>query len=229
MTEHGLGRHKPVRDDRDRLLRDRVGLYRGTTVRRQWSMVGADFRIDQGNEGTCVGHGCTNVLLAGPVTHSTFPAFDSIYDAHLFARQLYYEASGDSTYQEGTYTRLALSVLKNRGMISYYRVASVDEIISTLLNIGPITFGSDWYNSMFRTQSLYDNAYLNVDTGSGLAGGHLYCLTAVNLAPTEGPPYVRMENSWGPDWAKNGTARITIDDLHVLYDGDCYFLTEATF
>jgi hypothetical protein len=193
-------------------------------------MVDPTMRIDQGAEGTCVGHGCTNVLMAAPSEHRTFPSFASTAEAHTFARKLYLDATGDTTYQEGAYTRDALNVLKARGQAaSYYRLGSVDEIVQTLLAVGPITFGCTWFNSMFSPKSLYANSYLRVDPYSGMAGGHLFSLTGVQLAPTEGPPFVRMENSWGPRWGHNGTARISIDDMHVLYDGDAFLLTETAF
>ena len=237
QTPHGLGLKPLKRDDRDWLWRDisaeRVNelyadiLEAGT--RRMWGMVSPDFRIDQGNEGTCVGHGCTNVLMASPTTHPTFPSFADVPSAHTYARRLYFDATGDSTYQEGAYTRDALNVLRTRGAIAaYYRLASVDEVIDALY-IGPVTFGTYWYDSMFEPYSAYGNQYLRVDISSGIAGGHLYCITGYDLAPEDGPPYVRIQNSWGRGWGKNGTARITIDDLHVLYDGDAFKLSETVF
>ena len=232
--EYGLGREPLVRDDRDWLLRnvpaERKNRADLAGSSRYWSMVSPDFRMDQGAEGTCVGHGCTNVLLAGPTPHLYFPEFVDIENAHQYSRRLYLEASGDTSYQQGTYTRLALDVLRKWGRISaYYRLTSVDEIIDTVLHVGPVTFGTLWYYSMFRTYDQYENQYVRVSTSSGIAGGHLYCLTGVNLAPKAGPPFLRMENSWGPGWGHNGTARITIDDAHVLFDGDCFLLTETVF
>jgi hypothetical protein len=196
-----------------------------------WGMAGHVMRIDQGQEGTCVGHGCTNVLMAGPVTHSDFLSFGTPDDAHQFARKLYFDATGDDTYQQGAYTRDALNVLVARGQIaSYHRLGSVDEIITTLQSIGPVTFGSTWYEPMFEPRSEYENSYLQVDTRAPVAGGHLYSLTGVDLSPIHGgPQFVRMENSWGPSWAHNGTARITLEDLAKLYDGDAFLLAENRF
>jgi len=227
--EHGLGRKRPKRDDRDFMLRDYVPL-RITGTRALWPMVDPTMRIDQGNEGTCVGHGCTNVLMAGPSEHRVFPSFASTASAHIFARKLYFDATGDATYQQGAYTRDALDVLKKRGQIgAYYRLGTVDEIIATLLNFGPVVFGSTWYSSMDDPIAQFNNQYLRVDASSEIRGGHLYCFTGVDLKPLVGPPFVRQENSWGPGFAKNGTARISIDDLHVLYDGDAYRLVETAF
>lgn len=225
----GLGRKRPKRDDRDWMLRDAIALPPTIDATRWWAMVNPTMRLNQGSEGTCVGHGCTNVLMAAPTEHLAYKSFDNPADAHLFARQLYFDATGDSTYQQGAYTRDALDVLKRRGQIAaYYRLGSVDEILSTL-DRGPVVFGSTWYSSMFSPRAEYGNEYIRVDTGSGIAGGHLYCLTGKQLAPMSGPQFVRMENSWGPGFGKNGTARISIDDLHVLYDGDAYLLTEMVF
>lgn len=230
-----LGRLPHKLDERDYLLRDTPRFEAAQRDKLEsvvwWSMAGHGMRIDQGQEGTCVGHGCTNVLMAGPVTHPHFAAFDSPSDAHLFARQLYFDATGDSTYQQGAYTRDALNVLVKRGQIaSYHALRSVSEIVTTLQSIGPVTFGSDWYESMFTPHTQYENSYLKVDKSSGLAGGHLYSLTGVDLSPIHGgPEFVRMENSWGPGWGHDGTARITLDDLAVLFDGDCFFLAEQAF
>jgi hypothetical protein len=232
MAEYGLGRKPHKRDERDYMLREAVPFPVSLPVAgvQWWAMAGHDMRINQGAEGTCVGHGCTNVLMAAPSEHSTFPSFKDPYNAHLFARELYYDATGDGTYQEGAYTRDALNVLVERGQIAaYYRLGGVEEIKSTLLTFGPVTFGSTWYRPMFTPVAKYGNYYLRVDPNAVVEGGHLYCLTGVNLAPTEGPPYVRMENSWGPGWGKNGTARIAIDDLSILFDGDAYVLTETRF
>lgn len=225
----GLGRKRPKRDDRDFMLRDHVALLGTGAPTTWWGMVNPTMRINQLKEGTCVGHGCTNVLMAAPTEHLAFKSFDNPTDAHLFARQLYFDCTGDSTYQQGAYTRDALNVLKNRGQIAaYYRLGSVDEVLSAL-DHGPVVFGSTWYESMFDTHAEYGNEYIRVDVGSGVAGGHLYCLTGKQLAPLSGPQFVRQENSWGPGFGKNGTARISIDDLHILYDGDAYVLTEAGF
>ena len=226
-----LGRlpHKPdVRDFHISQI-PYYGPARGVT-RMFYTMAGHDFRIDQGQEGTCEGHSWTNFFLAGPVTHPTFPSFDNPQDAHLFARKLYLDATGDTTFQQGAYTRQILKVVLARGEIgAYYQCPSVDEITNALATVGPVCFASNWYESMFEPVSKYGNSYLHVDTSSGIAGGHAYCLTGMNLAPAEGPPYVRMENSWGAGWGHDGTARIAIADLRVLFDGDAYHATEEAF
>lgn len=225
---------KPFRpDDRDHLFR--ATLMRPTTKTRQfYSMVAPDFRIDQGAEGTCVGHATANVLLDGPVMHPDFPPFDTVEDAHQWARAFYLSITGDTTYRLGAYPRDAMAELLRRGLVSeYHRAANVEETVNALLTSGPVSFSSPWYQSMFgRSKPLADlthHYYLRVNPETTIYGYHNYTLTGVNLAPEAGPPFVRMENSWGPTWAENGTARITLDDLAILYDGDSWVVSERAF
>lgn len=197
-----------------------------------YKMRNPDFRMDQGAEGTCVGHAITNVCLAGPTPHRNFPAFETVNKAHLWARQLYFDATGDATYQEGAYPRDACQVLLDRGMVdSYWRVSSLDDIQTCLLTFGPLSVSWPWYNSMFNTNvDAHGNHWLRYDIGSGLAGYHEIALTAIDLAPDDGsPPFVRLENSWGPMWAQNGTARVTIDQLKLLNMTDNWTFAEKVF
>jgi hypothetical protein len=231
---YGLGGKPHRKDERDYLLRavprERLPEV-GTSTARWWAMHAPEFRIDQGNEGTCVGHGVTNYLAGAPKQHLSFPSFADVNAAHLFAKNLYLEITGDLTYQQGAYTRDALDWCLAKGYASaYYRLADTDEIIDTLLNLGPVIFASPWFDSMFSPAfpSWSSNAYLNVNPDSGLAGYHLYVLNGIDLAPDTGDRFVRMWTSWG-HWGKNGTARIYVDDLPILYDGDAYVLTEEAF
>jgi hypothetical protein len=226
---------KPYRpDERDYLYRDAALGAAFAESRRFWGMVGPQFRINQGGEGTCVAHGATNVLLASPTEHELYPPFATPETAHDWARALYLEASGDATYQEGMYPRDVCVELLDRGLISsYHRAATVTECLDALLTTGPLMFASPWWSSMdVQRTNLQDRIgkwYVKVNPDSDLRGFHLYALTGIDLAPDKGPPFVRMENSWGPTWADNGTGRIAIDDLNILYDGDAWVMVEAVF
>lgn len=227
MTTYSLGAkpHKP--DERD--WRVPASLLQATVLdRKLWKMHGPDFRIDQGGEGTCVGHGGTNALLADPRPHYAFPEFATVEMAHQYARALYLEATGDTTYQNGAYVRQVLDVMVRRGLGNYYRCASADDAVAAL-DHGPIIFASPWYNSMWDAHGVQGGSFIKVDPSSGLAGYHCYLLTGKDLTGTEFEPWIRMENSWGPDWGTNGLARIRLNDLHILYDGDAYLFTEVKF
>jgi len=226
VTEHRLGRLPLPRDDRDfpmrAILPDRSTV---TATRKFWYR---PLVLDQGNTGTCEGNAWTGWLADGPILHPDITALSDPSTGEAYARQLYLDATGDTTLDKGAYTRQILRVLTARGLIgAYHAAASVDEVVTALLTTGPVCFGSTWYRSMDAPVFEYDNAYLHVDEASGERGGHEYLLDAVELAPAYGgPAYVRMHNSWGPDWAHLGTARISIDDLHKLFVGDAFIGTE---
>lgn len=218
-----LGRLPLPRDDRDYRLAS-ILPPRGTATSKYWSR---PLMLNQGNTGTCEGNGYTAYLADGPITHPDITALNDPVTGEEYARQLYVDATGDTTLQQGAYTRQILSVLVQRGLVgAYHKAASVDEIITTLLTMGPICHGSYWYSSMDKVVYQYDNAYIFVDESTAIRGGHLYLLDGINLAPRHGPPFVRIHNSWGPNWAHLGTGRLPIDDLHMLFVGDAFVLTE---
>lgn len=224
---HKLGRLPLPRDDRDWLMR---GVARPETLYLHRKFWYRPLVLDQGDTGTCEGNAWTGWLADGPITHPDITDLSDATTGEAYARQLYLDATGDTTLQQGAYTRQILKVLVQRGLIgAYYKAASVDDIITYLLTTGPVCFGSNWYSSMDDPVNEFNNAYLVVDEASGIRGGHEYILDGIELAPTKGgPPYVRMHNSWGPDWAHLGTARISIADLRILFVGDAFICTELT-
>jgi hypothetical protein len=145
--------------------------------------------------------------------------------------KLYLDASGDTTYQKGTNAWYACRVLMERGTISaYHWITTPEEMKNTVLAVGSVAVGTDWFNSMFEPVSQYSNRYIKVNPGSGLAGGHEYLINGVNLNPSSGPPFYRVKNSWGRGWGKDGTARIAVADLHDLLfnrGGDAVIVSEV--
>jgi hypothetical protein len=212
-----------------------VALNASTIDRKFYTMVGPDFRINQGNEGTCVGHATTNVLLAGASEHDTYAEFQTEEGAHQFARRLYLEASGDTTYKQGMHPRDACAKLLEWGLIdSYWKVLQVDDIITCLLTYGPVTIAVPWYGSMYyndgRLSKAYGNQWIKVNLDSEHVGYHDLALTGVDMAPDNGaPPFVRVENSWGSGWLANGTARLTIESFRRLNIWDNWTFAEKPF
>jgi len=205
-------------------------LERTAATSRYWTMGGHDLRLDQGRTGTCEGNAWTEILIDGPTTHSAFVDFATASTAEAFARQLYVDATGDTTLQEGAHTRQVLDELLGRGQIaSYHKCASVDEVIQTLLAHGPVGFALPWFSSMDDVSTEYDNSYLKVYPDSGIRGYHEIALTGVNTSPPVGPPYARLQNSWGQSWGHNGTARVLLFDLDALWLNDAYTVAEVTF
>ena len=239
MTDYYLGAKPDRYDPRDYSFRTLMGVPVAEAAkavdRKFYSMVNPDFRLDQGNEGTCVGHAITNVLTAGPSPHPTFADFTTTEKAHQFARGVYLDATGDSTYQDGAYPRDACDVILKRGLIdSYWRVETVDDIITCLLTYGPVSISVPWYGSMFYVDGTlskqFGNYWIKVNLDSTLAGYHEIALTGIDMAPDNGaPPFVRVENSWGKGWGWDGTARLAVDSLRRLNLSDNWTFAEKEF
>ena len=227
---YSLGAKPDRPDPRDYQLETALLAPEASAIDRKfYTMVNPDFRINQGAEGTCVGHAATNVLLAGPSPHRDYVSFQTEELAHQFARRLYLEASGDTTYQQGMYPRDACAELLRDELIeSYWKVLQPDDIITALLTFGPVMVAWPWYESMYMTVGT--KAYLKVNLASTHVGYHCLALTGIDMAPDDGGlPFVRLQNSWGSDWGKDGTARVTIENLRLLNIWDNWAFKEVPF
>jgi len=234
MTPYPLGA-KPDRPDfRDYKMRVN-SLPQITTDRKFYTMVDKDFRINQGSEGTCVGHAATNVLLAGPSPHPNYAEFQTEELAHQFARTLYLDASGDTTYQQGMYPRDACAELLSDNLItSYWKVLQVEDVTTALLTFGPVMLAIPWYASMFygdgRLKNAYGNYWIKVNLESEHVGYHAIAAIGIDLDPDDGaPPFIRIQNSWGSGWGANSTARLTIESFRRLNLMDNWTYAEASF
>jgi len=237
-VEYRLGAKPDRPDPRDKKFASLVDLPRAEIVRvtdrRLYPMVGPDFRINQGNEGTCVTHSKTNVLLAGLSTHPDYPDFQTVELAHQFARKMYFDCTGDTTYQNGMYPRDACAKMKEMGLIdSYWKVESVEDVITALLTFGPVTIAIPWYSSMFygdgRLAKAYGNYWIKVNLESEHVGYHDIAVTGVDLNPDDGAPaWLRIQNSWVP-WGLNSTGRMTIESFRRLNIYDNWTFAEKPF
>ena len=167
--------------------------------------------LDQGQQGSCVGHAWAHELIARPVV---VPGID-----HATAVQLYYAAQGlddepggeypgASPHYEGTSVLAGAKATQNAGYITEYRWAfGLDDLILALGHAGPAVIGLDWYNDMFDPDA---DGLLHV-TG-GIAGGHAILANGVSVRKR----LVRLHNSWSSSWGVNGEAYIGFDDLAGL-------------
>jgi hypothetical protein len=239
MEEYALGAKPDRYDPRDYQFRTTLapGLAKEAAAidRKFYTMVGPDFRINQGsNEGTCVSHAATNVLLAGPSPHPAYEPFQTEEQAHQFARKLYLDASGDSTYQQGMYPRDACAELLKDGLIeSYWKVMQVEDIITALLTFGPVMVALPWYSSMYgkdnALSTTYGNFWIKVNLESTHVGYHDIAFTGVDLAPDDGAPaFFRILNSWVP-WGLNSTGRLTVESFRRLNIWDNWAFKEKAF
>jgi hypothetical protein len=246
-----LGAKAPRRDDRDYPMRA-ILPPRGTKLRQYYSK---PFTLDQNGYGTCVTNMWTHYLAQGPITHPDRARLDPANQpspgvswwtqkdgkfvpkpgtAEEYAVDMYdkvhelYE-DPDPERNDGAYTVDGAKLLVKRGLVSaYYNASSVDDVVSALLNVGPVAFDSAWYGSMYSPYKMYDNSYIRVDQSSGIRGYHAYLLDGVELAPPSGPPFIRMHNSWDGAWGHRGTARIPIEpDFYILFGNSAYVCREV--
>jgi Papain family cysteine protease len=161
---------------------------------------------DQGQTPQCVAYAWTHWLEDGPVTHDRVPAPMILPSALYHDAQVLDEWPGED--YDGTSVRAGAKALLKDGWISQYRwAATVEDIVQTLLSLGPVVMGTNWYDSMFDPDT---DGFITV-SGS-IAGGHAWLLDGVNV--TKG--YVRAKNSWGRLWGDRGFFRLSIDDLARL-------------
>lgn len=172
-----------------------------------------DVHLDQGNEGSCVGHAWAHEMLAKPVV---IEGID-----HEFARWVYKTAQKydpwPGTNYEGTSTLAGAKVVagrppampEGRGLIGEYRwiFGDMDELIKTLGYFGPVVLGTNWYDGMMDT----DKDGFVRRTGD-LAGGHCILIKGVSLTKKA----VRLHQSWGEEWGEGGDAWLSFADLEAL-------------
>jgi len=215
MTRRKFGR-VAIPDQRDR----RFLLPRGDSARtcRYWNANG--WWGDQGTTSQCVPFAWLHWLEDGPITHKHVPP------PLISPPTLYKEAKKLDEWEgqdyEGTSVRGGVKALKRRGLIGEYRWAfTLDRVIHTLLELGPVVVGTDWYVGMSEPGR---DHYLRLD--GDLEGGHAYVLDGINLEQQR----VRVKNSWGRNWARNGFAWLALSSLQALLraDGECCLATELS-
>lgn len=171
-----------------------------TIVSKSWPA--AALRINQGQEGTCVGHAGENWLGAKPI-------MDKI--SHEHARFLYDECKkvdGLPSGTEGTTDHALARVLVAEGRIERYLWAQgPNDFQQWLSHVGPIMVGTNWYESMFTPAA---NGMISL---SGVVvGGHEYLIRRLDVRNHR----ALLRNSWGADWGLKGEAWINLDDLFRL-------------
>lgn len=189
--------------------------------------------LDQGSYGTCVGNAFAHRRADSPVPEGGIDEY--------YAQKLYLEANGDDRepsqvpssdpiWDQGASALSACRVLARRGTIrTYYWVTSMSDLRNTVLDVGSVCIGINWYRSMDNPVSRYSNSYIVLNELSGLRGGHEVLINGIQLRPTYGKPFVRIKNSWGRGWGHRGTARMFLDDLeHLIFGqgGDAVVITE---
>lgn len=221
VPDHGLGR-RPDPDPRDTRFLMRAYLPE-RIVRpplRVWSIFSRP--LDQGDTGTCVGHGGKHWMLTSPVRQTLPQGPPTAYDLYRAALPLdVWPENDNGDLSFGTSVRALAQALQGMGYISEYNWAfDADTAADWLATQGPVVIGINWYYSMFVTD---DKGFVRVPANTPLAGGHCVCL----LGWSEKRGAARAINSWGAGWGDKGRFWIEGELLDRLLHEDGEAMTAA--
>lgn len=206
---HGLGRIPSPPDPRDLTLGDvalRLGVRR-LPKQRTWESLRV---LDQGDTGHCVGFGCAGWGIAEPVRDTW--TNDDGHRIYRAAKVIDGEPDGEN----GSFVRSGLQALQQLGRVDTYfwltgvgAEVDMDALVDFLLGTGTVIVGTDWTADMFNPDA---DGFI-APTGAA-EGGHCYLLRGA-----ESRDVIRIRNSWGDSWGKNGDAFVRTDDMKRLLDG----------
>lgn len=165
---------------------------------------------NQENTPYCVAFSWAHWLAEGPITQIRQRVING--NIPIDTTYLYNEAQKNDDWEgedyDGTSVRAGAKILKRDGFISGYTWAwDIETIKTALLTKGPLVVGTWWTYDMFFPNS---NGIITF-TGQKM-GGHAYLLDGINL----NKKLIRIKNSWGKGWGKNGFAYISFDDMEKL-------------
>ena len=134
---------------------------------------------------------------------------------------------------EGSSVLGTCKAMAKLGYIGEYHWAfGIDEMLMALSHLGPVVVGTDWQGSMFDPKP---NGLLNVSRDSrDTAGGHAYIVQSIIMSKwrkrfllgmhedIRSEPLLRIHNSWGKSWGRNGDAFMWASDMDELLRGVKY-------
>jgi hypothetical protein len=175
---------------------------------------------NQGNTSECVGYAWSHWIEDGPIKHGGIPPIVDPRYIYVNAQKMD-EWSGEN--YNGTSIRAGAKFLKSINKISsYYWAFDLQTLIDTVLHLGPVVCGTNWYRGMF-----YPNSKGFIRPTGSVVGGHAYVINGVDIDKK----MFRIKNSWGQRWGKNGFAYISFNDMNKLIkeNGEICIAVENNF
>lgn len=167
---------------------------------------------DQGTIGSCTANAMLGCLMSKPL-HRAGWAFDEVTAVDFYKEETRLDDTDVPGHYEpddtGSTGLWSAKVAKSRGYIGSYRHAFHFSTVLHVLMDQPVSFGTSWYESMFRPDRF---GYLTVDLNSPLDGGHQICLAGLDVEREA----VRVRNSWGTGWGQGGYGWLRWNDLQDL-------------
>ena len=199
-----LGRHHTV-DNRDNnyLISNKFQVSNPIVKSRYWQ--DNIWNGNQGNTPMCVGYAWAHFIEDGPILHSGNHPVVSPITIYRESQKID-EWPGEN--YDGTSVRAGAKYLKSINKISsYYWAYDLNTLVNTVLNVGPVVVGTNWYYGMF-----YPNSKGVISITGRYAGGHAYVVNGVDL----NTKMLRIKNSWGLSWGLQGHAFISFDNMSRL-------------
>lgn len=173
-----------------------------------------------GNQGAlpqCVGYSWSHWLEDGPIQQSGKPPVVHPSTIYFNAQKL--DQWPGENYN-GTSVRGGVKYLQQIGKVkSYYWAFDLPTLVNTVLKVGPVVVGTNWYNGMFSPDKSG-----NIRVTGRFVGGHAYVINGVDL----NKKVFRIKNSWGKSWGLGGHAYISFNDMTRLIreNGEICLATE---
>ncbi len=201
MPTYALGRlYEPDSRDHEFLL----AAPPATRTFRYWP---GKVSLNQGRKPQCVAYSWSHFLCNSPLSHKEPP----IPPAQLYAEAQKLDGIPGENY-DGTTVRAGAKALDAHGLLAEYRWAfDLDTIVAQILEVGPVVVGTNWYEAMFTP---LPGGRVVVEGKP--VGGHAYKLDGVSTTKK----LLRIKNSWGLAWGKNGYALIAFDDMRRLIEDE---------
>lgn len=220
MTTRNFGRRASPDDKDHQFLMRRMLAAPGTVLptRKSWKIAGRS--LDQGDTGTCVGHGWKNFLRCEPMRTEKGPSAFDIYrgavavddwsdnddEANL--------VDGDPGMDSGTSVRAGAEAVTAKGRLkSFVWAFELQPTIEWLLTRGPVVAGTNWYSSMMDTNA---EGICRITPGAHVTGGHAFLIRGADTKRA----LATCEQSWGEDWGKKGVFYLPFADLERLIHED---------
>lgn len=173
--------------------------------------------LDQGREGSCVGHAVAHRLIARPVVRNEITHEDAV---SIYKQAQTLDPWPGEEY-EGTSVLAGARAAVKRGYVATYHWAeTLDDLIMGVGYAGPAVMGTWWWSNMMETTI---NGAVS-PTGHRI-GGHAWLINGLNLRAK----LFFCVNSWGEKWGKGGRFVINFSDMEKLLKdaGEACFFKEV--
>lgn len=207
MTDWVFGR-KIEFDERSRSFPIRAALTPEQLIKPRSYTWSCPVVLDQGQEGSCTGHGVAHEAAARPVK---VPGITHEIAVQIYKRAQQLDIWPGEDY-DGSSVLAAMKAGKERGWYAQYRWAFSEEDLALAVGYkGPAVIGVNWYEGMCGpdTQGL-------IQVTGNVYGGHCVLVNGINIKKS----LYRIHNSWGMKWGINGECFISRSDMKRLLQED---------